>query len=90
MNIDGLSEATLEKFVARGYIRELADLFRLKQYRNEITTMEGFGQKSFENLMNALQRAKKTTPARLLYSRIRRFFRGGKEPSDCPGSAAAA
>ena len=68
MNIDGLSEATLEKFVARGYIRELADLFRLKQYRNEITTMEGFGQKSFENLMNALQRAKKTTPARLLYS----------------------
>lgn len=68
MNIDGLSEATLEKFVARGYIRELADLFRLKRYRNEITTMEGFGQKSFENLMNALQRAKKTTPARLLYS----------------------
>ena len=68
MNIDGLSEATLEKFVARGYIRELADLFCLKQYRNEITNMEGFGQKSFENLMNALQRAKKTTPARLLYS----------------------
>ena len=54
--------------MARGYIRELADLFCLKQYRNEITNMEGFGQKSFENLMNALQRAKKTTPARLLYS----------------------
>ncbi|MCI8646110.1 MAG: NAD-dependent DNA ligase LigA [Firmicutes bacterium] len=68
MNIDGLSEATLEKLVARGYIHHLADLFRLKQYRNEITTMEGFGQKSFENLMNALDRAKATTPARLLYS----------------------
>lgn len=68
MNIDGLSEATLEKLVARGYIHHLADLFRLKQYRNEITTMEGFGQKSFENLMNALQRARQTTPARLLYS----------------------
>lgn len=68
MNIDGLSEATLEKLVARGYIHHLADLFRLKKYRNEITTMEGFGQKSFENLMNALQQARQTTPARLLYS----------------------
>ena len=68
MNIDGLSEATLEKLVARGYIHHLADLFRLKQYRNEITTMEGFGQKSFENLMKALERARNTTPARLLYS----------------------
>lgn len=68
MNIDGLSEATLEKFVAKGYLHHLGDLFRLKQYRNEITTMEGFGQKSFENLVNALERARKTTPDRLLYS----------------------
>lgn len=68
MNIDGLSEATLEKLVAKGYIKELADLFRLKRYRNEITVMEGFGQKSFENLMNALEAARNTTPDRLLYS----------------------
>ncbi len=68
MNIDGLSEATLEKLVAAGYIHRLADLFRLKQYRSEITVMEGFGQKSFENLMNALEKARKTTPERLLYS----------------------
>lgn len=68
MNIDGLSEATLEKLVARGCIKELADLFKLKQYRNEITVMEGFGQKSFENLMKALETARETTPARLLYS----------------------
>lgn len=68
MNIDGLSEASLEKFVARGYIHHLGDLFRLKQYRNEITTMEGFGQKSFENLMNALETARCVTPDRLLYS----------------------
>lgn len=68
MNIDGLSEATLEKLVARGYIHHLGDLFRLKQYRNEITTMEGFGQKSFENLISALEQARNTTPARLLYS----------------------
>lgn len=68
MNIDGLSEATLEKLVDRGYVRELADLFQLKQYRNEITNMEGFGQKSCENLMRALEKARRTTPDRLLYS----------------------
>lgn len=68
MNIDGLSEATLEKFVAMGYVKEQADLFRLKRYRNEITTMDGFGQKSFENLLDALETASHTTPARLLYS----------------------
>ncbi|MCQ4635494.1 NAD-dependent DNA ligase LigA [Anaerovorax odorimutans] len=68
MNIDGLSEATLEKLVSRGYIKELADLFRLERYREEITSMEGFGEKSFENLMKALETARNTTPARLLYS----------------------
>ncbi len=68
MNIDGLSEATLEKFVAKGYIHRLGDLFRLARYRDEITTMEGFGQKSFENLAHALETARKTTPDRLLYS----------------------
>ncbi|MCB6993307.1 NAD-dependent DNA ligase LigA [bacterium 210820-DFI.6.37] len=68
MNIDGLSEATLEKLVARGYIRELSDLFQLRRYRSEITVMEGFGQKSFENLMNALETARNATPDRLLYS----------------------
>lgn len=68
MNIDGMSEATLEKFVAMGYVKDLADLFRLKRFRNEITTMDGFGQKSFENMMEALEKASHTTPARLLYS----------------------
>ncbi|WP_269477107.1 NAD-dependent DNA ligase LigA [Hominibacterium faecale] len=68
MNIDGLSEATLEKLVARGYIKELADLFRLGRFKEEITSMEGFGEKSFDNLMNALKTARNTTPARLLYS----------------------
>lgn len=68
MNIDGLSEATLEKFVAMGYVKDVADLFRLKRYRNEITTTDGFGQKSFENMMAALEKARHTTPARLLYS----------------------
>ena len=68
MNIDGLSEATLEKFVAMGFVREPADLFELKKYEEQITSMEGFGQKSFDNLMAALETASHTTPARFLYS----------------------
>ena len=68
MNIDGLSEATLEKFVAMGFVKEAADLFELKNYEAEITEMEGFGQKSFDNLMAALEAASHTTPARFLYS----------------------
>ncbi len=68
MNIDGLSEATLEKFVAMGFVKEAADLFELKKYEAEITGMEGFGKKSFDNLMAALEAASHTTPARFLYS----------------------
>ena len=68
MNIDGLSEATLEKFVSLGFVKEPADLFRLERFRDEITSMEGFGEKSFENLQAAAATASHTTPARLLYS----------------------
>lgn len=68
MNIDGLSEATIEKMIAKGLIRELADLFALEQYREQITAMEGFGEKSFENLASSIEKAKDTTPERLLYS----------------------
>ncbi|WP_338547691.1 NAD-dependent DNA ligase LigA [Emergencia sp. JLR.KK010] len=68
MNIDGLSEATIEKLIAKGLIRELADLFALEQYREQITAMEGFGEKSFENLASSIEKARDTTPERLLYS----------------------
>lgn len=68
MNIDGLSEATLEKFIAKGYIRELADIFRLKDYQEEIRQMEGFGEKSCENLLLSIEKARNTTLPRLLYS----------------------
>lgn len=68
MNIDGLSEATIEKLIAKGLIRELADLFALEQYREQITAMEGFGEKSFENLASSIEKAKDTMPERLLYS----------------------
>lgn len=68
MNIEGLSEATLEKLIGRGCIHEPADVFRLQRHRQEIVEMEGFGEKSYENLIAACQAASHTTPDRLLYS----------------------
>lgn len=68
MNIDGLSEATLEKFIGKGYIHEFADLFHLSGYREEIVEMEGFGEKSYGNLMDSIEKARKTTLPRVLYS----------------------
>lgn len=68
LNIDGLSEATLEKFIAKGFIHSFADIFRLNRFEEEITQMEGFGEKSFQNLVNALEQAKNTTLPRYLYA----------------------
>jgi len=67
MNIDGLSEATLEKFIDRGFIQEYADLFHLENYREEITQMEGFGEKSYQNLIQSINNARNTTLPRLIY-----------------------
>ena len=67
LNVDGLSEFTLEKFLARGFLHGFADLFRLERFREEITQMEGFGEKSWQNLSESLERARKTTLPRLLY-----------------------
>ncbi len=67
LNIDGLSEATLEKFIAKGYIHEYADLFHLERYREEIIRMEGFGEKSYRNLSDSIEKARNTTLPRLLY-----------------------
>lgn len=68
MNIDGLSEATLEKFIARGFIHDFGDIFEIGRYRDEIVEMEGFGQKSYDNLIESLERAKETTLPRVIYS----------------------
>ena len=67
MNIEGLSEATLEKFIARGFIHKLGDIFRLDSYKEKIVSMEGFGQKSYDNLMQSIEKAKDTTLVRILY-----------------------
>lgn len=68
MNIEGLSELTIEKLVGRGLIREPADFFHIEKYHDEITEMEGFGEKSFERLKASVEKARDTDPERLLYS----------------------
>lgn len=68
MNIDGLSEATLEKFIARGFIHDFGDIFEIEKYRDEIVAMDGFGEKSFNNLTESLEKAKTTTLAKVIYS----------------------
>ena len=68
MNIDGLSEATLEKFIAKGFIHDFGDIFEIGKHREEIVIMDGFGEKSFDNLMASIEKARETTPAKVLYS----------------------
>ena len=68
MNIEGLSEATLEKFIINGYVKDFTDIFHLDRYEEEIKAMEGFGEKSYENLRKRIENARKTTLPRLIYS----------------------
>jgi DNA ligase (NAD+) len=68
MNIEGLSEATIEKLIAKGLIHELADLFYVEKYKDVITKMEGFGEKSYQNLVKSIEKARHVSPAKFLYS----------------------
>ena len=67
LNIDGLSEATLEKFIAAGFIHSYADIFHLDRHREAIVSMEGFGEKSYENLTAAVKKASHTNLVRVVY-----------------------
>lgn len=67
LNIDGLSEATLEKFIAAGFIHSYADMFHLDRHKEAIVSMEGFGEKSYENLMAAVEKASHTNLVRVVY-----------------------
>ena len=67
LNIEGLSEMTLEKFIGKGFIQEFPDLFSLKEHKEEIIAMEGFGQKSYDKLIENAEKARQTSLARLLY-----------------------
>ncbi len=67
-NIEGLSEATLEKFVQKGFIRNLADIFRLEDHKDAIVDMDGFGEKSYNNLIQAIDKSKQIRLDRFLYA----------------------
>ena len=67
MNIDGLSEATLQKFLDCGFIEELYDIYRIDRYEAEIVKLEGFGQKSYDNMMESIEQSRTTQLARVLY-----------------------
>ncbi|MBQ2803954.1 MAG: NAD-dependent DNA ligase LigA [Lachnospiraceae bacterium] len=68
MNIDGLSEATLEKFVEKGFLQEYADLFHLDRYEEQITNLEGFGKRSYKKLIDSIEKARNTTLPRVIYA----------------------
>ncbi|MCM1156991.1 MAG: NAD-dependent DNA ligase LigA [Bacteroidales bacterium] len=68
MNIDGLSEATLEKFIACGFLKRLPDLFHLERYREQIIELEGFGEKSYDNLIKSVEDARTVSMAKFIYS----------------------
>ena len=68
MDIDGISGQTLARFVNMGWIKSAADIYKLGRHRDEIAQMEGFGEKSYENLMASIEKARTTTVERLLYS----------------------
>lgn len=68
MNVDGLSEATLEKFVDSGFLQEFADLYHLDRYKEEIVSMEGFGERSYQKLMTGIEASRETTLPRVLYA----------------------
>ena len=68
MNIEGLSEATLEKFIDRGFIHTFSDLFHLDRYKDDIVEMEGFGEKSYDNLIASIEAARTVSMAKFIYS----------------------
>ena len=68
LNVEGLSEATLEKFIARGFIHKYTDIFHLDRYQEEIQSMEGFGEKSYANLIQRIEKARETTLPKVIYS----------------------
>lgn len=68
MNLDGMSEATIEKLINQGMIQELADLFRLERYQEQIVTMDGFGERSYQKMIEAAKRAGRTDVVHFVYS----------------------
>ena len=68
MNIKGLSEATLQKFLDSGFLHEFADLYHLDRYKDQIVSMEGFGQKSYDNLIDSVEKSRRTSFVPFIHS----------------------
>ena len=68
MNIEGLSEATLEKFIGEGFIRDFTDIYHLDRYEETIKTLEGFGEKSYAKLITSVENSRSTTMPKVIYS----------------------
>lgn len=68
MNIEGLSEATIEKFLEKGFLQEFSSLYHLEQYKEEIVQMEGFGEKSYQNLMHSIEKSREVSLANFIYA----------------------
>ena len=68
MNIEGLSEATLEKFIENGYLKKLVDIYHLDRYKEQIVSLEGFGEKSYENLLQSIETSRTVSMAKFIYS----------------------
>ncbi|MCF0145090.1 MAG: NAD-dependent DNA ligase LigA [Eubacterium sp.] len=90
LDIDGISEQTLARFINAGWIREFADLFRLPEHRDEIVTMEGFGKRSMQKLETALEKSRETTGLKVLFGlciplcgiEVAKLFLSGRSFSD--------
>ena len=67
LNIDGLSEATLEKFIQHGFLKNFCDLYHLEKFRDEIIALDGFGEKSYENLLTSVENSRNTTLPKFIY-----------------------
>ena len=68
LNIDGLSEATIEKFINLGWLNSIKDIYHLSDHENEIKALEGFGKRSVEKLLASIEKSRKTSLERFLYS----------------------
>lgn len=68
LNMEGLSESTLEKFIDMGFVKEYSDMFHLDRYKDVIVNMEGFGEKSYKNIIESVETARTTSVARLLFA----------------------
>lgn len=68
MNIEGMSEETMEKFIDKGFIHKFGDIYKLEKYKQEIIDMAGFGEKSYEKIIESVNRSRKAVLPRLIYS----------------------